>query len=166
VCLFEALGQEKAEEFLSRLKDNDVQILSGNKQVAEDVAAGKLAFGLTDTDDAIIELESGYPVKIIYPDSEAGQIGTLFIPNTLALLRGGPNNEHGRRLMDYLMTAKVESALARSESAQIPLHRDVQIDLRVPGPRAVHEMQVDFERAASHWDEVGQILRGNLTAVK
>lgn len=68
-CLFAALGEEQAESFLSRLKQNDVQILAGNKTCATEVAAGRLAFALTDTDDAIIELESGKPVEIVYPDS-------------------------------------------------------------------------------------------------
>ena len=62
--------------------------MSGNKQVAQAVAGGKLAFGLTDTDDAMIEIENGMPVAIVYPDQGEGQMGTLFIPNTLAPHQG------------------------------------------------------------------------------
>ena len=58
-CLFAAWGDEKAKDFFKQLKANDVQILSGNKQVALAVGGGQLAFGITDTDDAIIELEKG-----------------------------------------------------------------------------------------------------------
>ena len=38
-----------------------MQILSGNKQVAQAAAAGQIAFGLTDTDDAMGEVEKGEP---------------------------------------------------------------------------------------------------------
>ena len=88
-CLFAAWGPSRAKKFFEDLKKNEVQILSGNKQVAENVASGALDFGLTDTDDALIEFEKGMPVEIVYPDQGAGQLGTLFIPTTLAIIKGG-----------------------------------------------------------------------------
>lgn len=36
------------------------------------VGRGELAFGLTDTDDAIIEQESGQSAEIIYPGQDEG----------------------------------------------------------------------------------------------
>ena len=73
-------------------------MLSGNKQVASAVGSGQLAlFGLTDTDDAIGEIEAGRPVAIIYPDrGETGELGTLFIPNVLAIPKGAPHPLGGR----------------------------------------------------------------------
>src|ERR1043165_337675 len=56
-CLFAVLGDEKAKEFFRSLRANDIQILGGNKQVAQAAGAGQIAFGITDTDDAIIEVE-------------------------------------------------------------------------------------------------------------
>ena len=56
-CLFAAWGDAEAKEFLGGVKRN-ARIMSGNKQVAEAVAAGTLAFGLTDTDDALVEIET------------------------------------------------------------------------------------------------------------
>ncbi|MCA9201358.1 MAG: extracellular solute-binding protein, partial [Planctomycetales bacterium] len=78
-CLFAAWGDDKAKDFFRRLKANEVQVLSGNKQVAQAVSAGRLAFGLTDTDDAYIEREiRKSPVSIVFPDQGAEQPGTLF----------------------------------------------------------------------------------------
>ena len=82
-CLFAAWGDEKAREFFDKLKANEVKILSGNKQVAQAVSSGEIDFGITDTDDAYEEIQAGRPVEIIYPDQGEGQIGTLYIPNTL-----------------------------------------------------------------------------------
>jgi iron(III) transport system substrate-binding protein len=59
--------------------------------------------------------------------------GTLFIPNTLAILRKGPNPEGARRLVDYLLGPEVEKALAESASHQVPLNPQVQAP--APGPR-------------------------------
>ena len=74
--------------------------------MALDVAAGKLAFGLTDTDDAIVEIERGMPVAIVYPDQGDGESGSLLIPNTLAIIKGGPHPERARELLKYLLTAE------------------------------------------------------------
>jgi iron(III) transport system substrate-binding protein len=165
-CLFARLGDVEAKAFFSRLKTNEVQILSGNKQVALSVAAGRLAYGLTDTDDAIIELEKGLPVAIVYPDQEEGGLGTLFIPNTLAILRGCPHPEDARRLVDYLLSPAVESKLAAGPSAQIPLSAKTESRVRIETPRTVKAMQVDFSAAAAKWDEAARFLRDEFTGGK
>jgi iron(III) transport system substrate-binding protein len=158
-CLFAYWGDERAKEFFRAVKANDVQILSGNKQVALAVAAGQLPFGLTDTDDAIIEQEKGMPVAIVYPDQGEQEMGTLFIPNTLAILKGCPHPEAARRLVDFLLSPEVETRLAAGPSAQIPLNPEAKAEVRVETPRTVRPMQVDFEAAAEKWDTAAKFLR-------
>jgi iron(III) transport system substrate-binding protein len=136
-----------------------VTVLSGNKQVAIWVSRGQLPFGLTDTDDAIVEKEKGMPVEIVYPDQDEGGLGTLFIPNTLAIIKGGPHPDSARRLVDYLLSPEVEAKLAAGPSAQIPLNPSVEARLRVQTPQTVKPMQVDFEQAAEKWDAAAKFLR-------
>jgi len=158
-CLFAAWGDQRAKQFFRSLKANDVQILSGNKRVAEAVAAGQMAFGLTDTDDAVIEVEKGFPVEIVYPDQGEGGLGTLFIPNTVAIIRGCPHPEAARQLVDYLLSREVEAKLAAGPSAQIPLGRNVEASPRVETPKTVRPMSVDFSAAAARWKEAAAFLR-------
>jgi iron(III) transport system substrate-binding protein len=158
-CLFALWGDEKAKDFFRRLKANDVQIMSGNKQVALAVAAGRLDFGLTDTDDAISEQEKGAPLVIVYPDQEAQEMGTLFIPNTLSIPRRCPHPQAARRLIDYLLSPPVEIALAEGPSAQIPLGAQVHVKLRVETPRTIRPLAVDFSAAAEKWDVAAAFLR-------
>ena len=98
-----------------------MQVLSGNKQVATAAGSGQIAFGLTDTDDAMGEVEAGSPVAIVYPDRKPDELGTLFIPNTLAIIKGAPHPKAARALADHLLSPEVEAALANGPSAQIPL---------------------------------------------
>ena len=161
-CLFAALGAEKAEEFFRSLRANEIQIMGGNKQVAESVAAGKqIAFGLTDTDDAIIEIERASPVTIVYPDREADQLGTLFIPNTLGILKGCPHPAAARKLVDYLLSPAVEGKLAQGASAQIPLNPAVTVQPRVETPKTVKAMPVDFDAAAKAWDAAAKFIESD-----
>ena len=157
-CLFAALGDEKAKEFFQSLKVNEIKIQGGNKQVAVAVGSGQLAFGLTDTDDAIIELERGSPVVIVYPDREEKELGTLFIPNTLCIIKGAPHEQAAHKLVDYLLSAAVEEKLALDESAQIPLNPQVKIKPRVETPRTVHAMPVDFAAAQKKWDTAAKFI--------
>ncbi len=151
-CLFAALGEENGKEFFRNLKANDIQILGGNKQVAQACAGGQIAFGLTDTDDAIIEVERASPVTIVYPDREPDQLGTLFIPNTLAILKDCPHPDRAKKLVDYLLSPAVEEKLTLGASAQIPLNPAVKTKSRVETPRTVKALPIDFSLASQQWN--------------
>jgi iron(III) transport system substrate-binding protein len=157
-CLFTAWGDDKAKAFFRDLKANGVHVLSGNKQVALAAGSGEIAIGLTDTDDAMGEIDAGSPVSIIYPDREADGLGTLFVPNVLAIIKGSPHPKEAEALADYLLSPDVEGALARGPSAQIPLLKSTKVAARVETPKTVHAMDVDFEAAAKLWDKVATFL--------
>jgi iron(III) transport system substrate-binding protein len=162
-CLFQAWGADKARDFYRALHRNEVQLVPGNKQVAEGVGQGQFALGLTDTDDAIAEIEAHHPVALIYPDRDASpenRLGTLFIPNTLAMIRGCPNPAGAHQLIDYLLSTEVEELLANSASHQIPLNSRAQGKLppEIETPRTVHALPVDFSRAADCWEEAQRFL--------
>jgi iron(III) transport system substrate-binding protein len=155
--LFSSWGDEKAKKFFGGVR-RTANVLSGNKQVAIDVARGKFAFGITDTDDAIIEQDKGFPVAIVAPDQGPNGIGSLFIPNTLCLIKGSPNAEHARELVDYLLQPEVEARLARGSSAQFPVNPRVDVRSRVALPADVKWMEVDFAAAADAWDSASLFL--------
>jgi iron(III) transport system substrate-binding protein len=141
-----------------------VQLVPGNKQAAEGVSAGQFLIGLTDTDDAFGEIEAGRPVALIFPDRDAppdSQRGVLFIPNTLAVIKGCPNPAGARKLVDFLLSPEVEAALARSASKQVPLNPNVRAELprEIEAARGATRLPVDFARAADLWDEVQEFLR-------
>lgn len=166
-CLFAAWGDDEARAFFRALKANGVQVLSGNRQVAQAVGIGQLLFGLTDTDDAIGQIEAGRPVVIVYPDRLPDELGTLFLPNTLAVIRGGPNRDSAHRLVDYLLTASVEERLARGLGAQIPLSSQASREAcRVETPATVKAMVVDFARAADRWENAAAFLRDEFTGAE
>ena len=164
-CLFAVWGQERAEQFFRRLKAI-VRIMGGNKQVAQAVGRGELAWGLTDTDDALVEIEMGSPVVIVYPDQGADELGTLFIPNTVAIIRGAPHRESAEKLVDFLLSAEVEEALAAGPSGQIPLRPGVKKSDRVESPATVRAMDVDFSQAAEAWNAAAHSLRSIFTSAE
>jgi iron(III) transport system substrate-binding protein len=148
-CLFQAWGKDKAIDFYRKLHANDVKIVAGNKQVAVGVGAGQFAIGMTDTDDAYEEILEKRPVVMLFPED------TLFIPNTAAMIKGCPNPDGAKKLIDFLLSPEVERRLAESKSKQIPLNPNVQVDSLEPikTPRMVRALPVDFGLAAENWKE-------------
>jgi iron(III) transport system substrate-binding protein len=153
-CLFQAWGSANAADFYRKLKANGVVPIGGNKDVARAVAAGQYALGMTDTDDAIGEIQAGRPVKMLFLDE------TLYIPNTVAMIKGCPNPEGAKKLIDYLLSEEIELKLAKSASGQIPLNPRVKVDNipHVQTPTTVRALTVDFEKAASAWKESQEFL--------
>jgi iron(III) transport system substrate-binding protein len=155
-CLFQVWGDAEAEDFYRKLHANGIEIVAGNKQVAVAVGNGQYAAGLTDTDDAFAELDAGRPVTIVYPDGDApadANRGVLFIPNTVAMIKGCPHPEAARKLVDYLLSPEVEKSLALSESRQVPLNPGVvfELPMHFATPKTVTSLPVDFEQAAARW---------------
>ena len=157
-CLFAANGPDAARDFLKKVADN-ARVYPGNKQVALAVSKGEIAFGLTDTDDATVEIEAGRHVAIIYPDQQKDQIGTLFIPNSLALIKGARHAKNGKRLIEFLLRPETEQMLADGESAQIPLNTTGNTKARVETPQTIRPMNVDFSEAAKQWPDAAGFVR-------
>ena len=164
--LIHQLGQAKGQALWTDIANN-AQIVGGNKQVATKVAAGQFSFGLTDTDDAMIELEKGESVAIVFPDQKPDQMGTLVIPNTLALIKNGPNPVRAKKLIDRLLQADIEQRLAIGASAQLPLGQTepsqtnpwrVLKHSSIGSLTELKIMEVDFEAAAKQWDRSKQFL--------
>jgi len=158
-ALYAAWGDEKAQAWFEGLLENEVAVLAGNATVRDEVGRGTYLFGLTDTDDANSGKLDGLPVDWVYPDQGDDGLGTLLIPNTVALVAGGPNPEAGKQLIDYLLSAEVEGALAASRSLQIPLNPAVERPEAVPALDSIKAMQVDFKRVAEIFDAVADEMR-------
>ncbi|HMP02742.1 MAG TPA: extracellular solute-binding protein [Gemmatales bacterium] len=156
VCLYHALGPEPARKLFTELAER-ATVLAGNRDVAEAVAAGRFDVGLTDTDDVVVLIRKGHGVEIIYPDQDGE--GTLFLPNMLSLIRGAPNAEAGKKLIDFLLHPETERRLAEGPSAQIPLNPKVRAKLEISTPAEVKAWPVDFAAAVREWDAAQAMLR-------
>lgn len=157
--LFSVWGEERATTFLRDVLANKTQILGGNKQVATAVASGQLAWGLTDTDDALGQIEAGMPVAIVYPDQEQDGLGVLAIPNTLAIIKNSPHPDQARELREYLLTPQIENALANGPSGQVPIHPQATATKRIQAFSELTLQAVDWYKAADGWPAAMRVIR-------
>ena len=155
-ALFSSLGDEKAKQLLTALKENKVVIATSNGDVKKRVAQGEVWCGLTDTDDAFTAKNEGAPVDFLFLDQNG--IGNLIIPNTVSLVKGSPNSENGKLLIDYLLSRETEEKLAVS-CAQMPLHKGVNTPAGIPSLDNIAPMKIDYEMTAQKLEEIQGFLK-------
>jgi iron(III) transport system substrate-binding protein len=141
---FAHYGPDRAREILRRLKDNDVRIVSGNSTAVRMIATGQADLCFTDTDDIYAGQRNGWPVAMNLLDQRRD--GVLTIPNTAALIKGGPHPEAARVLLRFLLSEDLERRLVQSDSHNTPLHAAVAQDY--PGYAILNPLPVDYRRVA------------------
>lgn len=160
-ALFETLGEAKARSWLDALKSNGVQIVTSNGEVKRQVAGGQVAVGLADSDDAAEAIADHQPVRAVLLDQQAKNgepIGNLVIPNTVSLLRGGPNPEGARKVIDFLLSAESQRMLAES-CAQAPLLPGVTVPAGVINLDTIIPMAVDYAACADRLERIMPLLK-------
>jgi iron(III) transport system substrate-binding protein len=143
-ALYAELGSVEAKEFYADLKASGIRVVDGNSVVRDLVADGQLAYGLTDTDDAIGAIDKGAPVEMVFLDQGVNSIGTLVIPNSVAMIRKAPHAEEAKMLIDYLLSEENEAELVNAGWFQLPLR---QIDVKQPyfDASSIKGMAVNWE---------------------
>jgi len=147
-ALWAQLGPDQAEAWFATLQERGVAVLDGNARVRDQVAAGALWAGLTDSDDACGAAARGAPVTILFPDQEPGGLGTPVIPNSLALVAGGPHPEAARQLADFLLAPATLEELARRGWFHV-VGDQVARDTGCPLPETIRILDLAPERIAA-----------------
>ena len=143
---FAHYGGERAKKILRLLKANKIRLVDGNSTAVRMVATGQADICLTDTDDVYAAQRNGWPVSMNYLD-QAGD-GSLVIPNTAAVIKGGPHREEAKKLMDFLLSEQLEQMLAAGDSHNCPVHRSLAGQFEqyiIPEP-----LNVDYDKIADH----------------
>jgi iron(III) transport system substrate-binding protein len=124
--------------------------------VKKKVSTGEVSMGLTDTDDGNEAIKEGAHVKMVFLDQNG--FGNLIVPNTVSLIKNSPNQENGKKLIDYLLSVEVEKMLAES-CAQMPLHKNVPIPESVPSLDNIVAMKVDYSAVAQQSDSIKEFIK-------
>ena len=155
---FANYGPEQAREILRSLKANGVRMVDGNSTAVRMVATGQALVCLTDTDDVYAAKKRGWPVAM-NPLDQGGR-GALSIPNTAALVKGGPNPATARELMAFLLSEDVEEMLAASDAHNMPVRP--ALAKRFAAYDVGRTLDIGYERVAQELPrairEAGEIL--------
>ncbi len=161
-ALFNSWGEKAYLTWLLGLEYRRVRLYDGNASVVRAIAQGEIDVGLTDTDDVWAGQRNGWAVGLVYEsvDPGAGQgrlasPGAMVVPNTVALVAGGPSPAQGRALIDYLLSPRVESMIAASDSGNVPVIPGAE---PAPGREIGSPWRPDFEAVAADVPEAVRLF--------
>ncbi len=134
--LFAALGETDGRELLAALKGRDTAIAEGNAHAVRLLNSGQADLCWTDADDVWSAQRRRQPIDLIYPPIDDGG-APLWIPCTVARVRGGPNPAAAARLLERLCSADVERELYASDGRNVPVRGELAAELGYDGPLPV-----------------------------
>lgn len=118
MALRQAWGEGKWQDWCRALVNNKSLLVDGNSVVVKLVGSGEAWIGFTDSDDIAAGQREGLPIAAVPVCEE-----TLFIPNTIGVIRGGPNPVEAQKLFEYLQSPEVRRRLVSEnalESTDLP----------------------------------------------
>jgi iron(III) transport system substrate-binding protein len=141
---FAHYGPQRAREILQKLRGNEVRIVEGNSVAVRMVATGQADICFTDTDDVYAGQRNGWPIAMNFLDQNGE--GVLAIPNTAAMIDGGPHPEAAAKLMRFLLSEELERLLVESDSHNSPVHAAVA--QKYPQYAILRILNMDYGRIA------------------
>lgn len=155
-ALYAYMGPEEGREFFEKVADCGIQIVDGNSVTKDMAAAGQVAIGYTDTDDAKEAIEDGAPVAMVFPDQGENGMGTLITPNTVAMIAGASHTEEAKQFIDYVVTRQMEEHLMEMGFFDLSVREDGTEDgFSVKGMEiSLNDIYKQLEQASMDMQEI------------
>ncbi len=166
--------REDLTNWLTRLRSSKVRLYDGNSSVTRALAQGEIDIGFTDSDDVAEGIREGWDLRMITTyewaprrtldesrDRYDGIVAAvrLELPTTVARVKAGPNPQSAARLIDWLISHRVEQLLHEQNAGWGSLSEVPREDgesgasLRTLARRLV-EAEAASAEALKLWDEV------------
>jgi len=139
-------GEAFTRDYITKLQANGLKILTDNTEVWQGVGRGEFAIGLTNSPNYYLAKQNNLPVGVVYPDQEAGGLGTPVNPNAAAVIKGATNLAAARKFIDFLLSPEGQRILV-TQDYEIPLLADVKAGEVLPA-KAIQRPAVTAQRLA------------------
>jgi iron(III) transport system substrate-binding protein len=148
------MGEDGAVSFWRALDQNVHHYNRSGSACVTQVGLGEIGTCIAFSNDILTKgVQKGYPVVLTFPEE-----GTAHEVNGMALLRGAPEEELGRRLIDFLLDAPAQRLFAQMNN--VPIRQDAAAPEQTGGSKAI---EMDTDRASSErrrWVELWREATG------
>ena len=100
-------GEEKGFEYMRDLHKNISQYTKSGSAPGKNAAIGEIPVGIGYAHDQVKLVSQGYPLVITFPSE-----GTGFEVASISLVKGGPNPELAKKLIDWALTERAAKLYA------------------------------------------------------
>ncbi|QIG92867.1 MULTISPECIES: extracellular solute-binding protein [unclassified Bradyrhizobium] len=105
----------------------NAKVLNRSTQLFDGIGSGEYPLGITLEYAGFLWAHNGAPVSVAYPAE-----GTYAGVEGAAVLKGGPNPEPAKRLVDYLASKDVQEMLLKATFRR-PARQDIELEAVAPG---------------------------------
>jgi 2-aminoethylphosphonate transport system substrate-binding protein len=125
---FHAFGsKEKGLEFLKKLQVNNLGPSASTGKLTALVNKGELYVANGDMQMNTAQSADNPNIKIFFPEGPDGKKTAFALPYYIALVKGGPNADNGKKLVDFLLSADAQKQIS-SVARGFPVRTDVKPD--------------------------------------
>lgn len=165
------LGNERTEDILTKLKNNDIQLISkSHTDIRKAVGRGEYPLGLINHYYYHLqkhEMDKAYTnVGIVYLDQADGQRGELVNVSGAAIVKNAKNTEAAQKFIDFIVSPLAQKLFAEV-NFEYPLLPSVQthpevlaaINCEVPSViKCLNVMNVNLDQLGSKWTNTLKLL--------
>lgn len=133
--------------WFERARKENIQVLRGNSEVAQALAAREFGVGMTLDFITWGFMRDGAPLGIIWPED-----GAVSIPSPVAITKAAKNVEAARLFIDFVLSKEGQEALVAQ--GIMPVRADVAPPRGLPRPSEIKTLPIPFEWAAANAAEI------------
>lgn len=147
--LIQLMGEDEAFEYLKKLHKNIPEYPKSGGAPISRTALGEVAIGINFIHDTIKFMKEGQPIIPVIP-----QDGTGYEVGGLSIIKGAPNLEGAKKLVDWTLTARAQELAAPTGSYQLPTNVNAQVPEEATPLSEVNVVDYDFIWAAAERDRL------------
>lgn len=147
--LIQLMGEDEAFEYLKKLHKNIPEYPKSGGAPISRAALGEVAIGINFIHDTIKFMKEGQPIIPVIPTD-----GTGYEVGGLSIIKGAPNLEAAKKLVDWTLTARAQELAAPTGSYQLPTNVNAHVPEEAVPLSSVNVVDYDFVWAASERDRL------------
>jgi 2-aminoethylphosphonate transport system substrate-binding protein len=118
-------GKDAAFAYLKKLQANNVGPSSSTGKLTALVNKGELFVANGEMQMNISQMAQNPNIDVFFPEGPDGKRSTFALPYYIGLVKGAPNAENGKKLIDFLLSKEAQMTVS-SVAQGIPVRSDVQ----------------------------------------
>ena len=151
------LGEAETEAWLKGMADNGAETYANNNAIVEAVGRGEVDMGLVNHYYNVRALEENPDLPSVnhyFPD---GDVGSLLIVSSVAMLKTSKNPEAAQKLVDFLLTEESQKYFAE-ETDEYPVLPSVPVEAALPPLDSLGTDRVDFNQLGGGFERTIEMI--------
>ena len=118
-------GKDKAFAYLKQLQANNVGPSASTGKLTALVNKGEIYVASGDLQMNLAQTADNPNIRIFWPAGPDGKRSTFALPYYIGLVKGAPNAENGKKLIDFLLSAEAQASVGPVAQG-VPVRSDVK----------------------------------------